>query len=191
MRFPFKKLILTIYLLGFVLVGSIKDKGATAAKRKLDSNSGVKFIVETSVPFGPGTYLVIIRDIPGDTYIPIFIGPYEGGALNRALNRIRPPRPLTHELITTIINGLGGKLKSMVISELKNNTFIGTLFIQQGKKVIKIDCRPSDGLNIAIRMGAEIRVAQKVIKEAGLTEDEMIKKGFLIKKASQIPTTSF
>ena len=166
-----------------------EGKGKKGKEKKADDT--VMFVLDSNQPSSSGGYLTIIRDTTGTTYIPIYIGDAEGQAIDRAVARQRPPRPLTHDLIASIITELGGDVKSLTIVDLKDNTYIGTLTIKQGKKTHEIDCRPSDGLAIAMRMAADIKVAQKVIQAAGLTEQQMIQQGYPVKPKSKIPTKSF
>jgi bifunctional DNase/RNase len=165
-----------------------EGKGKKGKEKKPDDT--VMFVLDSNQPTSGG-YLTIIRDTAGTTYIPIYIGDAEGQAIDRAIARQRPPRPLTHDLIASIITELGGEVKYLTIVDLKNNTYIGTLTIKQGKKTHEIDCRPSDGLAIAMRMAADIKVAQKVIQAAGLSEQEMIQQGYPVKSKSKFPTKSF
>ena len=144
-------------------------------------------MLNTNEPLGTGGYITVISDSSGKTYIPIFIGSAEGQAIDRAVARQRPPRPLTHDLIASIITELGGEVTALTISDLKDNTYIGTLSVKQGKKKHEIDCRPSDGLSIALRMGADIKVAKKVVSQTGMTHSEMIQKGYPVKAGKKKP----
>jgi bifunctional DNase/RNase len=164
-----------------------KEKKEKPKKEKDKDGDTVLFMLNSNEPLGTGGYITVISDTAGKTYIPIFIGGAEGEAIDRAVARQRPPRPLTHDLIASIITELGGDVKALTISDLKDNTYIGTLTVMQGKKKHEIDCRPSDGLSIALRMGADIKVAKKVVSQTGLTESEMIQKGYPVKPSKKKP----
>jgi len=161
-----------------------KDKPKKESKKDADT---ILFMLNSNEPLGTGGYITVISDSSGKTYIPIFIGDAEGQAIDRAVARQRPPRPLTHDLIASIITELGGDVKALTVSDLKDNTYIGTLTVMQGKKKHEIDCRPSDGLSIALRMGADIKVAKKVVSQVGMTESEMIQKGYPVKPSKKKP----
>jgi len=164
-----------------------KESKEKPKKEKKKEGDTVLFMLNTNEPLGSGGYITVISDSAGKTYIPIFIGSAEGQAIDRAVARQRPPRPLTHDLIASIITELGGEVKALTISDLKDNTYIGTLSVMQGKKKHEIDCRPSDGLSIALRMGADIKVAKKVVSQTGMTESEMIQKGYPVKPSKKNP----
>jgi bifunctional DNase/RNase len=166
-------------------------KGQKDKEKKEKKGDPVLFLLNTNEPSSGGGYITIISDAAGTTFIPIFIGSAEGQAIDRAVARDRPERPLTHDLIASLITELGGDVKSLTISDLKDNTYIGTLTIQQGKKKHEIDCRPSDGLAIALRMAADIKVAEKVVTQAGMTQQQMIQQGYPVKVKSGSGTKSF
>ena len=155
--------------------GKGKDKAADSAEF---------YVLDSNGPIGGGGYLTVLRNNAGDTFIPIFIGSAEGKAIDSAIARQRPVRPMTHDLIASIVSELGGDVKSLTVSALKNNTYIGTLVIKQGKIIHKIDCRPSDGMGIAFRTGADIKVMPEVVKEAGMTAQEMLLKGYPVSTPS-------
>ena len=96
----------------------------------------------------------------------IIIGIIEALAMHRALNDERPERPMTHELILRILNGLNARVVKVVISDLRSNTFYALLSIEAGGKVLEIDARPSDALTLALHYDAPLYVAEKVFREA-------------------------
>ena len=166
-----------------------KQEKKKKGKSKKKADSAEFYVLDSNGPIGGGGYLTVLRNKAGDTYIPIFIGSAEGKAIDSAIARQRPVRPMTHDLIASIVVELGGEVKSLTVSALKNNTYIGTLAIKQGKKTHKIDCRPSDGMGIAFRTGADIKVMPKVVKEAGMSQQEMLLKGYPVSK-SKLPGKS-
>lgn len=94
---------------------------------------------------------------------PIGVGPFEAMTLNRALDDEKMLRPLTHNLLANLISQIGG-LEKMVITNLIDHTFIGSLFINISDKIKEIDCRPSDGLIIATILNAPIFVEEEVFE---------------------------
>lgn len=93
---------------------------------------------------------------------PIIIGVAEILKLNYAIKGIKPPRPMTHDLIISTISGLGCAIEKLVISDLRNHIFIGNLVVRNSKGLRNIDCRPSDGLILATLAKAPIYVEEKV-----------------------------
>jgi len=178
---------LPFFLLAGILLNSEFTLQHTSKEneRKSKEEDSVVFVLEYNLPNFSGGYLTVLRDITGTKYLPLYIGAAEGEAISRALSRQRPPRPLTHDLITEIVSQLGGEIQSLIINDLRDNVFYGTLTIKQGKKIHKIDCRPSDGLALALRSSSEIRVNREVINRAGLSSEEMLKKGYPLNKSNK------
>ncbi|MFH1437655.1 MAG: bifunctional nuclease family protein [Pseudomonadota bacterium] len=162
--------------------GKDKEKAGNQVKKKKGKDKAEEnaefYMLDSNGPIAGGGYLTVLRNKAGDTYLPIFIGSAEGKAIDSAIARQRPVRPMTHDLIASIVSELGGEVMSLTVSSLKDNTYIGTLAIKQGKKTHEIDCRPSDGMGIAFRTGADIKVMPEVVKQAGMTGQEMLLKGY-------------
>lgn len=104
--------------------------------------------------------------------VPIFIGPLETHSITSVLDGQVPPRPMTHDLLMTIVNHLGGKVIRVVIDEIINNTFYAKISIRKDEEIIVIDARPSDSISLALRADAPIYVARKVFDEAGIQMKE-------------------
>jgi bifunctional DNase/RNase len=101
----------------------------------------------------------------------VVIGIAEVNAIKLKLSGINPPRPLTHDLLISVIEGLGARLKKVLIDRLQNNTFYAKLYLSvNGGKEILIDARPSDSVALALRAGVPIFVEEEVVKEAGGSE---------------------
>ena len=111
-------------------------------------------VVETRVDglvFDPKTqqHVVVLREVEGERVLPIWIGPPEAMAIKRLLQDEAFPRPLTHDLIALVIEGLKAKVARIVIADLREGTFFASLLITRDKDVLSVDARPSD--SIAIR----------------------------------------
>ncbi len=126
---------------------------------------GVRVEMPTNQP------IVLLRERDGDRYLPIWIGAAEATAIAYAQQGVVPPRPLTHDLIKDIIEGLGHKVTEIRIVELKNKVFYASLVFDDNQE---ISARPSDAIALALRTSTEIYVAEAVLDEAGvaLTPDE-------------------
>jgi uncharacterized protein len=113
-------------------------------------------------PASGGAYALILKEINGNRRLPIIIGAFEAQSIALEIEGIKPPRPLTHDLIKNILESLGAELNEIIISELRDGTFFATLSFD-GQE---IDARPSDAIALAVRFGVPIFVAEKVMKEA-------------------------
>ncbi len=128
---------------------------------------GKLFEVEIAniLPQKEGGFLLVLKKIDSEEYLPISIGDNEGLSILRELQEVSFPRPMTYELINKIIKELGGEVEKITIDKLKDGIFYATIHLNQGKKKILIDSRPSDAINIAIRNKVKIFVEENVFKE--------------------------
>ncbi len=109
--------------------------------------------------------VVILRDLEGRKYLPILIGPFEATAIALALEGASVPRPLSHDLMVSIISALGAKVQSVQIHDIQNNTFYAKIIIEKDGKTSEIDARPSDSIALALRTKAPIYVEDRIIME--------------------------
>lgn len=109
--------------------------------------------------------LVLLREVEGDRYLPIWIGAVEASAIAFAQQGESTPRPLTHELLQRIIEALGDDLTSVQIDDVTDGVFYATLVFTSGATV---SARPSDSIALAIRMGTRIEASESVLEEAGM-----------------------
>jgi bifunctional DNase/RNase len=109
--------------------------------------------------------VVILKDIESKKYLPIIIGPFEATAIALALEGTPVPRPLTHDLMKNIINVLGAKVSKIVIYDIKDNTFLATIYIHINGEEKEIDSRPSDSIALALRTNSPIFVSDKIVLE--------------------------
>ena len=116
--------------------------------------------------------VVVLRETDGERVLPIWIGPGEAQAIRRLLSEESFPRPLTHDLIHHLVEGLKAKLTRVVIGDLRENTFFATLIVQRGEEMLTIDARPSDSIAIALRAGAPIFVNDKLLQAPPREEPE-------------------
>jgi hypothetical protein len=119
--------------------------------------------------------IIILKDVEGNRALPIWIGANEANAIAMEMERITTPRPMTHDLIRNILEGLKAKVSRIVINDLRDNTFYAVIFLTVNGTEVAIDSRPSDAIALALRVKSPIFVAEKVIREAksiDLTEDK-------------------
>ncbi|MBI1806414.1 MAG: bifunctional nuclease family protein, partial [Ignavibacteria bacterium] len=120
-------------------------------------------------PASGGAYALILKEVNGNRRLPIIIGAFEAQSIALEMEGIKPPRPLTHDLIKNILETMGADLAEITISELRDGTFYAKLSFDSQE----IDARPSDAIALAVRFGAPIYVAEKVMEEAAfLPENE-------------------
>lgn len=110
------------------------------------------------------TPVVILQEKDGSRVLPIWIGPGEASAIAMELAGMKFSRPLTHDLFASVILGLGGSLKRVVITKVIDNTYFAELIIQRGQELISIDARPSDSIAIGLRMSATILTADSLLE---------------------------
>jgi uncharacterized protein len=121
--------------------------------------------------------IVILKDVEGNRALPIWIGANEANAIAMEMERITTPRPMTHDLIRNILEGLKAKVARIVVNDLRDNTFYAVIFLTVNGTEVAIDSRPSDAIALALRVKSPIFVAEKVIREAksiDLTEDKPV-----------------
>ncbi|QUL97763.1 MAG: bifunctional nuclease family protein [Candidatus Fermentithermobacillus carboniphilus] len=116
--------------------------------------------------------VVLLGDLTKTTFIPIWIRSLEATAIAMALQGITPPRPLTADLVISVAEQLGAQIVMVIITEIKDETFYASLVLTKDGREINIDCRPSDGIAIALRKEVPIYVAEKVIAEAGMSAED-------------------
>ncbi len=112
--------------------------------------------------------VVLLKEIDGERYLPIWIGPFEAEAINLELQQIKPARPLTHDLLKRVIEALGGIIQYVLVSAIENDTFYARIFIEVDGHEIEIDARPSDSMALAVRAKVPIYVDERVMDEVGI-----------------------
>ena len=114
--------------------------------------------------------VIILKDESNSRYLPILIGPFEATAIALALEGSKVPRPLSHDIMVSIIEELGATVKSVNITEIKNNTFYATITLERDNQTFDIDSRPSDGIALALRTKAPIYIADHILIEESITQ---------------------
>lgn len=113
--------------------------------------------------------IVLLREVAGERYLPIWIGAVEATAIAFAQQGVVPPRPLTHDLLKTILDETGNPLSEVRITEMKDGVFFATLAFESG---LEISARPSDSIALALRAGTRIVCSEEVLEEVGLAVPE-------------------
>lgn len=121
----------------------------------------------SSSPSTGGAYAILLKEIEGSRRLPIIIGAFEAQAIALEIEGIKPPRPLTHDLLKQIIDNLGGSVLEVIISELRENTFYAKIILDVSGLTNEIDARPSDAIALSVRTQTPIFVAESVLELAG------------------------
>ena len=115
--------------------------------------------------------IIVLREVDGERSFPIVIGLFEATSIDRRVKNIVPPRPLTHDLIVSVIDQLGGDLQDIVISDLQDHTYFAKLRVRKEGELVEIDCRPSDAIAVAVTAKVPIWVAEDVLAETAADEE--------------------
>jgi bifunctional DNase/RNase len=118
--------------------------------------------------------VVILKDPVTGRYLPIFIGPCEAEAIAVKLQGMAVERPLTHDLLKSVIAELGGQVQHIVVNDLRQDTFFAEILVEQDGQTRTIDSRPSDAIALAVRLDVPIYVAESVMERASITPDEEV-----------------
>jgi len=112
--------------------------------------------------------VVLLKDADVERFLPIWIGPCEADAIVMTLQQIEPPRPMTHDLLKNAIQALGAGVSHVLISELRDNTYLGRIVMDVGGRHMELDSRPSDAMALAVRCGVPIYVADEVMARSAI-----------------------
>jgi bifunctional DNase/RNase len=110
--------------------------------------------------------VIILKEVEGERSFPIVIGIYEATSIDRRVRGLPSPRPLTHDLIVSAVDQMGGEIQDIVISELQEHTYFAKLRIRQEGELLEVDCRPSDAVALAVTARVPIYVNEEVLGEA-------------------------
>lgn len=116
--------------------------------------------------------VVILKEKNSDRYLPIWIGPSEADAIAVKLQGVNVPRPLTHDLLHSVIDTLGASVNSIIVTNLKNDTFYAKIILNVDGGQMEVDSRPSDALALAVRVEAPVYVEESVMDKAGIMLDK-------------------
>ncbi|MCF6096627.1 bifunctional nuclease family protein [Thermovorax subterraneus] len=120
--------------------------------------------VKSVVASPAGEYLILLVDQEEKKVLPIAIGPLEAHNIALPLQGIKPPRPLTHDLLKSVIESMGGNLDKIIITDIRDNTYYAEIHITLDGKNLVIDSRPSDAIALALRFGAPIFMKPRLVE---------------------------
>ena len=110
--------------------------------------------------------IVILKDVGSNNVLPIWVGIYEANAIALEIEKVSTPRPMTHDLIKTLLLGLDAGIRKVVVNELREDTFFALIWVERNGELISVDSRPSDALALALRLDCPIYVDDSVLKSA-------------------------
>ena len=118
--------------------------------------------------------VVILKDMQSDRYLPIWIGPCEADAITVELQEVEVSRPLTHDLIKSLISEMGGRVVQIVINNLDKDIFYARIVLDMDGRRLEIDSRPSDAIALAVRVRVPVFVEDTVMEKAAITPDQEV-----------------
>ena len=130
--------------------------------------------------------VVILKEKDSDRYLPIWIGPAEAEAIALKLQDVSVPRPLTHDLLRSVIYGLGAAVNHILVSDLHDDTFFAKVALESDGKTFEVDSRPSDAIALAVRAKVPIYVNETVLDKAGILLDKETGKAIISEDNSEV-----
>jgi len=121
---------------------------------------GLMLVPTTNMP------IIVLKDVNSDSVLPIWVGVFEANAIALEIEKISPPRPMTHDLLKNAIVGLGATIDRVVVTELRNDTFLAAIWATRNGEPILIDARPSDAIALAMRTDSPIFVEEEVLNSS-------------------------
>ena len=113
--------------------------------------------------------VVVLKETQGNGVLPIWVGVYEANAIALEIEKVQTPRPMTHDLLKNVLNGLNVHVKKVVVSDLREDTFYALIWMECDGETISMDSRPSDALALALRLDCPIFVEDQVLKSSKMS----------------------
>jgi len=113
--------------------------------------------------------VVVLREKENGRYLLIWVGTPEAGAIALSMQGVAVARPMTHDLLRSVIEAMGGKVRRVLVNDLVDNTFYARIVVETGDRAVEMDARPSDAIALALRTQSAIFVDDRVLAEAGIT----------------------
>lgn len=150
----------------------IDGKGEQNTGQKTLSKIRMDILGLSTSPSSGGAYALILNEVDGNRRLPIIIGTFEAQAIALELESIKPPRPMTHDLLKNMLTSFKTQVSEVYINDLTEGTFFAKIHYDKNGERVELDARPSDAIALAIRFGAPIMVDSKVLEEAGIVTEE-------------------
>lgn len=139
----------------------------------------------SSSPATGGAYAILLKEVDGKKRLPIIIGAFEAQAIALEIEGIKPPRPLTHDLLKQLTDSLGATVLEIVIDELRDNTFYAKIILEVSGFSQELDARPSDAIALAVRAQAPIFVAETVMEAAAFVPTDETEESTVVQSTSE------
>ncbi len=110
--------------------------------------------------------IVVLKEVDTDAVLPIWVGSYEANAIALEIEKVATPRPMTHDLLKSLLVGFDAEIRRVVVTELRDDTFYAVIWVERQGKLMSVDSRPSDALALALRMDCPIFVDKEVLLKA-------------------------
>jgi uncharacterized protein len=137
------------------------DSATAAAKAEVEMQiRGLMIDPLTNMP------IVVLKDVEGDTVLPIWVGIFEANAIQEELEKMTRPRPMTHDLLRNLARGLNAVVRKVVVSELRDDTYYAVIWMEHEGETVVIDSRPSDAIALALRWDCPIYASRAVLDNA-------------------------
>lgn len=150
-----------------------RSRRTLATRSPTSENDGMEIEMKIrGLMLDPVTQLpiVILRDLDGNSVLPIWVGAYEANAIALEIEKVTTPRPMTHDLIKNVLLGAEMAVRKVVVNELKDDTFYAVIWLERGGEIVSIDSRPSDALALALRMDCPIYVDDDVLESSKVSQ---------------------
>jgi bifunctional DNase/RNase len=115
--------------------------------------------------------IVLLKDVGSEAMLPIWVGPYEANSIASEIEKISPQRPMTHDLLRNVINQMGGTVKRVVVTDLRDYTFYAVIEIMTAERLVFLDSRPSDAIALALRVDCPIFIREEVLESSRIEEN--------------------
>ena len=133
--------------------------------------------------------IVVLKEADAPRYLPIWIGPFEADAITIELQGVEVQRPLTHDLLKSVISGLGAEVERVAITDLRNDTFFAQIVLRVNGRRLEIDSRPSDAIALAVRSRVPVFVSEDVMAQGAIVPEPDLESGEISQRADSGPTT--
>lgn len=140
-------------------------------KKKKASNLVSVSVERVTLDTSSNRFVVILKDDLHQRWLPIVVGPAEAQAIAIHMEKVTPPRPMTHDLMKNLLSSIHAEVSRVIITDLKDSTYYATIDLKQYADLLHIDARPSDSIALALRMGAQILVDEDVMARAAIGDD--------------------
>jgi bifunctional DNase/RNase len=114
--------------------------------------------------------IVLLKDVASEAMLPIWVGPFEANSIASEIEKTAPQRPMTHDLLRNVINQMGGTVRRVIVTDLRDNTFYAVIEITVADRMVFLDSRPSDAIALALRVDCPIYIQEEVLEKSRIDD---------------------